>query len=713
MKKSIFITFLLILAVVSGFAKQAGQSAIRKVAVSFYYEHARLTEGLSINSIGIKEMIPTSFNGRIVYYTIRLNPGGWIVVSADDAVTPVLAYSYEDNLDLVSLPPQYVSWMEKYRKQIDDVVSRNLQASEEISSKWAKYTNFDPNQAPDVLMTTGVAPLIIHNWDQGYPYNIYCPIDPAGPGNHPYAGCVATAMSQVMYYYRYPQTGNGQHCYYPSGYPQQCANFGATNYNWNAMVNSLNGARLQNDSAVALLLWHAGVSVDMMYGAGSSGAYSDDARNAMVNYFRFSSNASYLQRDNYTDQDWDNIMKSNLDKKMPIYYDGYGSSGGHAFNCDGYEGTDHFHFNWGWSGNANGYYYLNNLNPSGYNFSQGEGAIVNLFPDTLANTYPYTCQSQTVLKSIAGTFDDGSGPALGYRANSQCSWLVAPESVEDSIESISLNFNSFSTSSGTDILRVYKGSSSSDSLVGEFSGNTFPPLVNVNGPKALVTFNTGASSQGEGWLISYTSKVMDWCLPVETMSDTVGIISDGSMHFNYHNSSVCRWKIAPAGIQGPLNLVFTSFRTQENHDVVTIYDYVSGDVLAEYSGIYNGSNLPGPVTASSGQMFIIFSTDQTVTEAGWEARYSTIVGCDELSNSASVQVYPNPAHDFINVHTGTAQNSAVQAELSNINGVRVLKQRFDQGSPVLKINLSGLNAGMYFLRVSSETGSAVRKVVVE
>lgn len=713
MKKNLALIFILLFSIITVFAKPADQSTIRKVAVNFYYEHARLAQGLTMSSIAVKEIIPASYNGRIVYYTIRLNPGGWIVVSADDAVTPVLAYSFEDNLNAESLPPQYVSWMEKYGKQIDDVVIRNLPASDEISGKWAKYTNYDQNQSPDLLMTTGVSPLIIHNWNQSFPYNIYCPEDPAGPGNHVLAGCVATAMCQIMYYYRYPQTGNGQHCYNPSGYPQQCADYGTTTYDWNAMVNSLTGARLQNDSAVSLLLWHAGIGVNMMYGAGSSGAYSDDARNAMVSYFRYSSNASYIQRDNYQVQDWDNILRSNLDQKMPVYYDGYGSAGGHAFNCDGYQGTDHFHFNWGWSGTANGYYYLNNLNPSGYNFSSGEGAIVNIFPDTVANTYPYICQPQTILRSISGSFDDGSGPVLGYHPNSQCSWLIAPVSNEDSVENITLNFNSFSTVAGTDILRVYKGSSTSDSLLGEFSGNTLPPIIQVNGPKALVTFTTGSPAPGQGWLISYTGKVMDWCSAAETVSDTAGVITDGSMHFNYHNASVCRWKILPTGNTKPLSLEFTSFHTEANHDYVRIYDYGTGEFLAEFSGIYNGTSVPGPVTAGSGQMFIIFSTDQLGTEAGWEARYGLTLGCDELKSASDLQVFPNPAHDYINILCSNSQNTGFQAELSNIKGISVSKHTFDQGSGLMKLSIAGLPQGMYFLRITSGKGSVVRKIVVE
>ena len=713
MREKITITILLISAVVMGFAKQPEQSVIRKVALGFYLERSGLTEGLTYNSIAIREITPTMFNNRVVYYTLTINPRGWIVISADDVVAPVLAYSFEDNMNTASLPPQFISWMDKYKKQINDAISRDLPASEKIKSDWARYTNYTREQPLTPQLLTGVSPLIIHNWDQGFPYNIYCPQDPAGPGNHPYAGCVATAMCQLMYYYRFPLTGNGQHCYTPGGYPQQCADYGATSYDWNAMVNSLTGARLDNDSAVALLLWHAGVSVNMMYSSSGSGAYSNDARNAMVNNFRFSPAASYIHRNDFQVPAWGSILRSNLDKKMPVYYDGYGPQGGHAFNCDGYQGSDHFHFNWGWSGTANGYFYLDNLNPAGDNFSQDEGAIVNLFPDTVANTYPYPCQTQTLLHSISGTFDDGSGPALNYHGNSQCSWLLKPQNTQDSVQSITIAFNTFSTLPGSGIVRIYKGEYTSDSLAGEYSGDALPASLSVNGPKALVTFTSGSGGAGPGWLITYTGKAMDWCKDIQTLTDTTGMFSDGSLHFNYHNSTTCRWKILPTGNSGPLNLSFNSFRTQQNHDYIQIFDYGTGEPLAEYSGLYTGTNVPGPVTANSGQMFIIFSTDQAGSEAGWEAVYSTALGCKDNTAVPEVQIYPNPVRDYLYISHLNDNSGELQVVMNDLNGLQVISGKFSAERNLVRIDVSSLKSGMYFLRITSANGSVVKKVVKE
>jgi len=69
-------------------------------------------------------------------------------------------------------------------------------------------------------------------------------------------------------------------------------------------------------------------------------------------------NISYDSKSDFTYAQWVDKITNNIDNKIPLYYDGFGSSGGHAFNLDGYQGSDHFHFNWGWGGAYNGYYYF-------------------------------------------------------------------------------------------------------------------------------------------------------------------------------------------------------------------------------------------------------------------------------------------------------------------------------------------------------------------
>ena len=118
----------------------------------------------------------------------------------------------------------------------------------------------------------------------------------------------------------------------------------------------------------------------MSYSPNGSGAYTTDAVASLNEYFKYSSSYYFDYRDNYSDAVWIEMLKNNLDYGMPFIYSGYGNVGGHAFCCDGYDDSDMFHFNWGWSGAYNAYFEVSNLNPGTYTFSDGCGAGFGVMP---------------------------------------------------------------------------------------------------------------------------------------------------------------------------------------------------------------------------------------------------------------------------------------------------------------------------------------------
>jgi Peptidase C10 family/CUB domain/Secretion system C-terminal sorting domain len=467
------------------------------------------------------------------------------------------------------------------------------------------------------------------------------------------------------------------------------------------------------DTAVATLIWHAGISVDMMYSPNGSGAYSEDALTAMINNFRYSPNAHLVPRDGTATDTYTGILRDNLDHKRVMYYDGYGT-GGHAFNVDGYQGTDYFHFNWGWSGSCNGYYYLNNLNPGGDDFTNGQRAMVELYPDTLTNTYPSYCTGQHVLTALTGTFEDGSGPMENYQNNDNCSWLINPQSISDSIIQITLNFNHFSTESGSDLVNIYQGATTGDSLVGSFSGDNIPPAVIVNSSKALITFTTNGTTRKPGWYISYTTKSYDWCTGTKVFTDPEGTITNGSGNNNYQNSTTCRWEIIPSS-GGAVQLNFNSFNTEPVNDYVKIYDLQTEQQLVQYSGDYSSSSLPATVIAPSGKMLILFVTNSSTTDKGWSASWSTLPletkGQPELQG---YQVFPNPASGQVFLQIYSSSKKALTAELISINGEVQYSEQFEtkEGMNKKSIDISGLHAGVYFLRIIGEDGLITRKVII-
>lgn len=391
------------------------------------------------SSSNVKKALPTKKMVRkatatedLYYLYENANGEGWVIVAANDAMTPILAYSETGHFRTDNMPVNIQKWLGKYNDFTRRLEADGVVASEEAQNEWKALRKGARKATASVV----VGPLIQTTWDQDAPYNNLCP----GTGTWGYgssksaSGCVATAMAQVMKFWEWPVQGTGSHSYrpldpnnpydrrtrepnYSSRYTQTLsANFGETTYDWNNMLNSYsNGYTTAQATAVATLMYHCGVASEMMYGNyadGGSGTYTVNyndwedhacAENALFMNFGYNRDSlkSYM-RDGYsdggtqyysswTDAAWTAMIKAELDKQRPIMYDGAGpteNDGGHSFICDGYDTNNKFHFNWGWSGDCDGYFTLSNLNPGGdgiggggYNFSYEQGIIIGIVPD--------------------------------------------------------------------------------------------------------------------------------------------------------------------------------------------------------------------------------------------------------------------------------------------------------------------------------------------
>ena len=314
-------------------------------------------------------------DGQPNLYIFNVEGGGFVIVSASKNVKPVLAYSVRNSYD-GEIPETAWYFINNYSKNIDYCDDNNvMMANADI--EWNLLEN---NELPAAKNAMTVAPLIQTMWNQDYPYNYYAPETGGGwwggPGGHCYAGCVACAMAQIMKYWDHPVHGHGSHSYNHSTYGEQSADFENTNYNWSIMPNSLGSQATDAAKAVALLMYHCGVSVDMNFGADGSGAYSKDVETAMRMYFGYCG-ATYLERSKFSEEEWIALLKSELDKAQPVYFSGSSDSGsGHAIVCDGYDSNDYFSFNLGWSGSGNDYYSINDV----AGFHNNEAVVVNIVP---------------------------------------------------------------------------------------------------------------------------------------------------------------------------------------------------------------------------------------------------------------------------------------------------------------------------------------------
>ncbi len=686
-------------------AAEVNRKTAAKVAANHFYEVAGNAKGLTPGEIEIIDSYTHKISNDAIYYIFSFEKNGYVIVAADDIVEPVLAYSIDNNFDPDNVSPEFLFWMSTYSDRILYHRENQSLASVEITQKWEQLTSTNTSGLKNAKGKSTVDPLLSCNWNQSSYYNALCPVDPDGPDGHVYSGCVATAMAMVMYYYRYPYQGQGAHGY-NSNYGYLHIDFNSSTYNWNAMLNSIT---TYNDE-MARLQYHCGVAVNMNYSPNGSGAQSSRAANALKNYFKYSQSTQLVHKDDYTNVQWQGILKQNLDEKRPMYYHGFGNGGGHAFVCDGYQNSDYFHFNWGWGGAANGYFYLDNLNPAGSNFTYGQGAIINIYPGD--SNYPYYCGSSGNLTSITGTVEDGSGPNY-YANNASCSWLIEPNDPNiDSVSEIKLMFNKFDTEISNDVVNVYDGPTTSSPLLGSFTGNNLPPDVTSTSDKMLITFTTNGSNTGYGWFATYEALAPDYCNG-SVFTATTGTFSDGSMHKNYNNGSLCSWAIQIPDANS-ITVGFNEFETEAVFDMVQIFD--ASTTPSVLLATYSGPNIPPEVTAYSNSMFIMFFTNSNTTSSGFEAYYhSSTSGLEENGFLSETEIYPNPASDVLNIEVNIPDHQNLDIQLLNTTAKQVYYERHDNitGQYKNNIDISSLSKGVYFLRITSDKSTINKKIIIK
>ncbi len=293
------------------------------------------------------------FDGQPASYVFEKAKGGFMLLSADDAVAPVLGYSDEGEFDPANIPDNMRYWLDTYAEEIAYARANGITyEAPAYAANWA-----------------AIAPLCTTKWDQGSPYNDMCPVSTSN-GQRAYTGCVATAMAQLMKYHNYPEVGQGQKTNSTYGFVPVTINFANVKFNWADMTDTYDSRSTDvQKHAVAQLMVACGVSVNMQYGLDASGTQSARVATALVEYFKYDEACRFLNRDYYSMSAWQEMAYNELKNVGPVLYAGASDEGGHCFIVDGYDGQGYFHLNWGWGGVSDGYFLLSTLNPS----SQGIG----------------------------------------------------------------------------------------------------------------------------------------------------------------------------------------------------------------------------------------------------------------------------------------------------------------------------------------------------
>ena len=648
----------------------------------------------NVNLVYYTESYPDFSDSQAVhaYYVFSAFPDGFVIVAGDDRCRPILGYSENGYFDPNNMPENLRNWLQGYEREILYAIEHGFTAGAETQAQWTALVNGQEMPAEN-RSSRAVSPLISTTWDQSAPYNNLCPSGSA-------VGCVATAMAQVMKFWEWPTTGTGSYSYEEDDYGTLSADFGSTTYNWSNMPNNLtNWSNSTQKTAVATLMFHCGVSVAMDYSPEGSGAYmyyynsQPSAYKALKTYFGYKNSIAYRSRSNYTEANWINLLKAELDAGRPIIYSGNDEnySGGHCFVCDGYNASDEFHFNWGWSGYYDGYFVISSLNPGGggigggsYDFSYNQSCLVGIEPDNGGGG--------------GGGGDDENANEVDYQAYG---YIAGPNS-QNYITSLSL--------SATDGLNPYL-------------------VVYNNGPSVVAAADTiyfdiyiddeyygnmyglgsdfSALGAGNGTAIYSDSPIMT----AAEMNDaglygsfefcyTIRIVSASTVDPDLGNNTAC------LTITRPNPATYTVSVNSSN----TNYGTVSG------GGTYAaGTQVTLSATPNSGYQFIRWNdgntnATRTITVTGntsYTAYFAIATSIDD-SNLETISVYPNPTTGKFFVQGDGIQ----QIDIYNMDGKKIMTQ--DESSLLnLEIDLTNSAPGIYMVKILTKEGVKNCKVVKE
>ena len=441
--KRLFILTLLVLTAASAYAQhlteeEAMARALRFMGSSMTADRVSSRTATAGDQGMRLESSPVEANS---IYAFNINNGGFIIASADDRTLPVLGYSDSGHIDWDNLPENIRSWFKQYDEAIATLGDRtDLKDGNLLKDGNPSLTGTRTDKKP-------IEPLIKTHWNQFAPYYdqtpLYAGFDSTIHGKQSLTGCPATAMTQVLNFYRWPQSlPDGLPGYNSLDYADESKKWYVDSlppvtFDYDNMLDDyhvlnpetgkkeLVGTDAQQE-AVATLMRYCGQAIGMAYSPyelGGSGADGLWMRDALVKYLGYPA-ATMLRRSSFCNIDeWEDIVYNELTSGRPVLYNGLSDNGGHAFICDGYDDTGLFHINWGWGGQCDGYYSLSVLNPdqssnvaygsSRIGFTLAQEALIYLSPDLKEQPQPEGSEidyfQYTNIEATGGSITYGTG----------------------------------------------------------------------------------------------------------------------------------------------------------------------------------------------------------------------------------------------------------------------------------------------------------------
>jgi len=350
-------------------AELVAQNAVKSAKLNL--KHKKFNKQSALRSGGLM-IAPAVSENPLLYVFQNDVDKGFVIVSGDDVFKPIIGISENGTYDSLNLPLNFAWYLDNIEREMAFALEVGQTQSFETANEWRNFVSgakFSYEEGTYLITT---------EWSQGEPYYNKTPVKNS---QQTLTGCVATAMAQIINYHKYPaKTMCEIPEYITSTDKILVPALPFVIFDWDNMANIYPGTTAQNN-AVATLMDAVGRSVVMDYGVSASGAYSWSVDDALLSYFAYDYGIQHINRSSFSDDDWENTLKEQIDLSLPVYYSGVdNSSGGHAFVLDGYDDSGNFHFNWGWGGYCDGWFVLTALNPHTYNYDAAHSAVINIMP---------------------------------------------------------------------------------------------------------------------------------------------------------------------------------------------------------------------------------------------------------------------------------------------------------------------------------------------
>lgn len=370
--KKLFLTTLASLVLTSAFADPITPQKAMQIAQQY------LVPGYTMNmKLKAKAKKPTTQNAP--YYIIsRGENQGYVIVAGDDCLSEVLGYTDCGGFDPNDLPPALEDMLAYWQMAVE---TAQADGSNVVQAKVRKAQHKAPSTRKDI------APFVTSHWHQSSPYNDICPLR-VDNGARAMTGCVATAASQILYYWRkdLPSTLQSTTPTYSYGNAHPSVSFPKGHpVKWDLMLDQYGSESREYKQAVAEFVYCVGTATWLTYADGSGTATSGNIEKIPATFSSFFGmhGGEVKYRNSYSQEAWTQLIYNELAAGRPVMYTGvHPSNGGHAVFIHGYQAsTDKMYFNFGW-GAGNGYdgYYTTDETTGMNGFYDYQSCLVGAYP---------------------------------------------------------------------------------------------------------------------------------------------------------------------------------------------------------------------------------------------------------------------------------------------------------------------------------------------